>query len=535
MILLQLKIISFTYNLEISAFMGNKNKQSLVFWVLFIVLSIHFKFYETINLAPQSTDLWRQADCYSIALNYYQNGFHFFKPQVHFLFEQNGYAAGEFPIIYFVSAILFKIFGVHYFLFKGLNLLIFFTGLYSLFRLSLRLTDDILFSYILSILYFCTPIVFFYANNFLSDVSALSFNIIGTLFFIKFLDDKSRKKLLIAATCFALAGLLKASASIFLIAIICSIFTELFITKTKSKFFIVIKSNQYQIICSLTIALSIIVSWYLYAIAFNQSNHTAFFGTKAMKGWPIWENNFMEINESISYFKIFHIEILSPVNLILFLFSSVLIVIYTNRVDRLLLKIWIFLQIGLSLFIAYFWKGFQDQQYYLVNLLMLPILSLLFAYKLLLSFNLRNSIVKTGYTILIFSTLYVIYTSKNVYKCYYKGGWRHQKLNTTYYEKDIEKELNKMGITKKDKVISLEDGTPNGSLSMLNRSGWSSYGFKKNNLISYEDFESKINMGATYLILNDTSILKNDTVKYYAIAPLGNYKALYFYKLRTQN
>ena len=125
--------------------MNNKVKQNILFTIIFVALSFHFKFYETINLPPQSTDLWRQADCYTIALNYYQNGFHFFKPQVHFLFTQNGYAAGEFPLIYFISAVLFKIFGVHYFLFKGVNLLIFFVGLYDLFKLALKLTNDLFF------------------------------------------------------------------------------------------------------------------------------------------------------------------------------------------------------------------------------------------------------------------------------------------------------------------------------------------------------------------------------------------------------
>jgi hypothetical protein len=510
-----------------------KVKQNLIFLVLFIALSIHFKFYETINLPPQSTDLWRQADCYSIALNYYQHGFDFFKPQVHFLFEQNGYAAGECPLIYFIAAMLFKIFGVHYFLFKGLNVLIFFAGLFSLFKLSVKFTNDLLFSYILAVLYFCTPVIFFYANNFLSDVSALSFNLIGVLFFSVFLEENSRKKLFIAAACFAIAGLLKASAAIFLIAIICALFTELFVTKAKSNYYHVININKFQLLFSLTLALSLIVSWYLYAIAFNKSNQTIFFGTKAMKGWPLWENNIDGLKETINYFESIHIEILSPVNLFLFVLALILIVIFIKRVDRLFFKIWLFLCIGLSLFIAYFWKGFQDQQYYLVNLIILPILSILFAYKIVDSLNLNEKIIKLCYTMLICSTLFVIYKSKNVYKCYYKGGWRHQKLNEVYYDSHIEIELTKLGITKNDKVISLEDGTPNGTLSMLNRSGWSSYGFNKNMQFANDGFDSKIKMGARFLILNDTALLRNESVKYYAQTAIGNYNGLYFYKLRN--
>jgi hypothetical protein len=513
--------------------MHNKFKQNFVFWILLIVLAVHFKFYETINLPPQSTDLWRQADCYAIALNYYQNGFHFFKPQVHFQFEQNGYAAGEFPLVYFVAALLFKLFGVHYFLFKGVNLFIFFAGIYALFRLSLKLTKDLIFSYILSVLYFCTPIVFFYANNFLSDVSALSFNIIGLLYFIVFLEENKQKKLFIAATCFALAGLLKASASIFLIAVIGAICTEIVFAKTKSKYYDVIRLNQIKIIVSLSIALSLIVSWYFYAIGFNKGNHTVFFGTKAMKGWPLWENSFEAFKESLNYFRLIHVEILSPINLILFVFSTIIIFTNIKRVDRLFIKLYCFLFLGLFLFIAYFWKGFQDQQYYLVNLLLFPILSVLLAYNIFLVLNKSQRNKNIAYTILICFSFYVIYTSKNVYKCYYKGGWRHQKLNETYYDSNLESQLASIGISKNEKVVSLSDGTPNGTLSMLNRRGWSSYGFNKNQSFSKASFDAKIKMGATYLILNDTSLLSNEIIKFYAQTAIGNYKGLYFYKLPT--
>ncbi len=120
-----------------------------------------------------------------------------------------------------------------------------------------------------------------------------------------------------------------------------------------------------------------------------------------------------------------------------------------------------------------------------------------------------------------------------MYKCYYKGGWRHQKLAEVYYEKNIGEILNTMGISKNDKIISIDDGTPNGTLSMLNRKGWSSYGFDKDKNFKKEEFESKIAMGASYLILNDTSFLNNEIVKYYTKKPVGNYKNLFCFDLKN--
>lgn len=505
-------------------------KHKAAFIAIFTVLSIHFKFYETINLAPQSTDLWRQADCFSIALNYYQHGFHFFKPQVHFLFTQNGYAAGEFPIIYFLSAILFKLFGVHYFLFKGLNLGIFFLGLYFLFKLTFKFTNNPILPYFICILYFCTPVIFFYANNFLSDVSALSFNIIGLYFFQKFFDTQEIKILSLAASCFALAGLLKASASILVIAILCAVFFELLFSQGQSIYYNNIKKYKYTIFTQLIFSILLIVAWYSYAIKFNQSNQTVFFGTKAMKGWPIWENNFTQIIDTLNNFKLIHVEILSSLNLVLFVICMGLVIFLRKKADAFYIKLLSFLCLGLCLFIAYFWKGFQDQQYYLVNLIILPIITCLLAFNIISQFDINKYKIYTNTTI-IFCILFVIYTGKNIYKCYYKGGWRHQKLADVYYEKNLENKLLAMGINKSSKIISIDDGTPNGTLAMLNRSGWSSYGFNRARNFKISEFESKIKMGASFLILNDTSFLKNQTIKMYTQKPIGNYKNLYCYKL----
>lgn len=506
-------------------------KHKVAFTVIFVILAIHFRFYETINLPPQSTDLWRQADCYSIALNYYQHGFNFFQPQVHFLFSQNGFAAGEFPLIYFVSAILFKFFGVHFFLFKGLNLLIFYLGLYFLFKLGYRFINEAFFPLFIGILYFCTPVIFFYANNFLSDVSALSFNIIGLYYFIYFLDTSKNKALIIAALCFALAGLLKASASILVIAILCALLMELIFKKSSSQYAEVINRNKFKLILLPGISIMMIIFWYLYAIYFNHSNQTVFFGTKAMAGWPIWENNFNQMLETLHNFRSIHVEILSSVNLILFIPSVALVLFFRKKLEPVFFNIWLFLWIGLAMFVAYFWKGFQDQQYYLVNLIILPLFNTILAFKSLREWSIFPKLKNYAYSIALCCMLFVIYTGKNIYKCYYKGGWRHQKLYEVYYEKNIEDKLNTLGISKAAKVISIDDGTPNGTLAMLNRSGWSSYGFDKNRNFKIEEFESKINMGASFLILNDTNFLSNEIIKNYTQKPIGKYKNLYFYKV----
>src|SRR5436305_14486203 len=56
---------------------------------------------------------WRQSDVAAIARNYFQGGFHFARPQIDWAGDQPGYVGTEFPILPFVAALCYKIFGVH--------------------------------------------------------------------------------------------------------------------------------------------------------------------------------------------------------------------------------------------------------------------------------------------------------------------------------------------------------------------------------------------------------------------------------------
>src|SRR5215471_13232568 len=56
---------------------------------------------------------WRQSDVAAIARNFFQNGFHFSRPQIDWAGDQPGYVGTEFPILPFIAALCYKLFGVH--------------------------------------------------------------------------------------------------------------------------------------------------------------------------------------------------------------------------------------------------------------------------------------------------------------------------------------------------------------------------------------------------------------------------------------
>ena len=85
------------------------------------MLSFVFDYHKTTQLKPQSSHAWRQSDCASFALNYYNYNRFITHPRLHNRLEGDGYMVGEFTGLYYVSAQLYKVFGVHDFIPRFLN------------------------------------------------------------------------------------------------------------------------------------------------------------------------------------------------------------------------------------------------------------------------------------------------------------------------------------------------------------------------------------------------------------------------------
>src|SRR5207249_2689401 len=56
---------------------------------------------------------WRQSDVAAIARNFYEGGFRFAYPQIDWAGDATGYVGTEFPILPFLTAICYKVAGIH--------------------------------------------------------------------------------------------------------------------------------------------------------------------------------------------------------------------------------------------------------------------------------------------------------------------------------------------------------------------------------------------------------------------------------------
>ena len=125
---------------------------------------------------------WRQTDVAAIARNYFENGFHFARPQIDWAGDQPGFVGTEFPILPFTAAIAYKYLGVQEWIGRLQTILTFAFSLPFLFVIVRRAFDQTAAMYAL-VFYSFAPLSIAAGRAFLPDMAALSLALIGLYFF----------------------------------------------------------------------------------------------------------------------------------------------------------------------------------------------------------------------------------------------------------------------------------------------------------------------------------------------------------------
>lgn len=507
-------------------------KGEIILLLSLVALGWFYGYGETMFYMPQSTDIWRQSDCASFALNYVQNGMDFFHPQVHHCLNPSadGCAAGEFPLIYYVVAILYKLFGVNVFLFRLTNTIIFAVGMLALYKIVFYFLKDHFYSLFIPCLLFSSPIIAFYANNFLSDVSSLSFTFMAWYQALKYKRDQRKINFILSMVFFTIAMLLKANSAISFFALGCIFFIELnnwnaFDEQKK------IFNNRVLNISGFMIAAIAAVAWYKWAIAYNEKHQTIFLGTQSWPGWPIWEVSDADYVSTLTSMFFNTNSMFNLFTTAVFLFTLFFVIANRRFLPDFLFGIYLLLLTGSLLFLLYFFVGFRNQSYYYINLMTLPVFTFiitLYILKVRYEKMYQSGIFKLMVTALLI--LNILHTSTELTKSFYQNGWRHSQLSSTLYEDEFRQFLDSK-VPFEDKVISIPDGTPNSTLYVLNRKGWSNYGFP-NSAVDSVTMVDFINKGAAYLITTAESESEAKILQPFKKSEVGVYKNVHIYSLK---
>ncbi len=497
-----------------------------IFVIIFVLVAIIYNYHEILFLPPQSIHLWRQCDCLSQTMNYYQDGNLFLMPALHNLGNDGtGRAMSDFPIIYYLTAQIWHCTGPSESVMRIINLSIFIAALFMLFKTTELLLHDSYVALFIVFLLFSSPFLVYYANNFLMDVPAFSLALIGICFFERFYTTSKGKHLCLFALFFAFAGLLKISALLGFFAVLGIFILELLGMKIRgrSKIF---SSPRIQII-PFAVVLLVVFVWYFYARHYNATYNRGFFLTQVI---PIWTLTTAEIQSVVHHlsdhfrWNYFRLEISY-----LILLFWILSLLFASRSSRVLTLLNLMLPAGVVAFGILFFDLLKDHDYYMINaLIAIPIMVLGFVMML-------KKRLPSFYRSIFFRVLLVVilihsidFARRRIHGRYDPDSWQNKSYVVEKQQfLQLPEYFTALGIQPDDRVISLPDPSPNITLYMMNRKGWTNYNIWMNS----NNIHEKIEMGADYLIISDPHLLEMRQLQPFFHHKVGQLEHIYIFKL----
>lgn len=163
-------------------------KDKLLITFKFFILWLGFAWYagifDHLHELPRGVHQGAQCDRASLAQNYYYGGMNFLYPEVNEDRCIDGIVSCELPLTPYLSAALYQLFGYDEIWFRLLSFALFSLGMFALFLL-FKTQMNQLNALLLVITIQCSPILMFYAANFIPDISALGLSLIAVFLFFK--------------------------------------------------------------------------------------------------------------------------------------------------------------------------------------------------------------------------------------------------------------------------------------------------------------------------------------------------------------
>ena len=541
--------------------MKNNLFELFIFSTCFYALCWYFDYPHIYTLAPQGQHAWRQTDGASQALNYYQFGLNFFKPEVHNVVVNGGQSAAEFPILYYISALMMSLLGAETGVMRVVHLAFYGVGLWYLFKIlrgvsrhgqcvmgngQLRMgngqsvMDDRLWemgSFVFalsgSLILFCLPVVVFYAFNFLPNAPALGLIFISWWCFYRFIQDKKPVFLIKTMIWTGLAAIIKPTMLISFF-VIGGIWLFDLIKKNSYKYSELKEKTSVfnQPLKEAWTFLIVIIPFIAWRIWANAHSNPELFLNKPL---PIWEASKGQNDwtwQWLNEFWLHKITFNQPTYL--FLISSIiLMLIFIKKIPTWITLAWVLMLLGVLSEGALFFQQFSVHDYYAIDFLMLPAFSLIilgFILKQIVfklknngqkslrgTWQLRGQLLTGGVSIIMLFLLIsnARHAKSDLEDRYnFKDPYLNGENKALYKTKELRRFIKSLGISPQDTVLSINDPSPNTTLFYLNLKGFTLWNEK---LKICSDAQSKLPDEAciNYLI-------KNKNCQYLIISHLDN-------------
>jgi 4-amino-4-deoxy-L-arabinose transferase-like glycosyltransferase len=437
------------------------------------------------------------------------------------LWGYNGYAISEFPVLYWMTGKLYKVFGYHELIARLVTYSVFLIGLIFLFELCFKFFKNKWFALVPALIIYSSPIMVYYALNFLPNIPAFSLMLCSWFFFFKYLDSRKFNDFVLCSSFALLSSLLK-PVEIFnyliMFGLLCFEYLQWF---GLSHF----KYSKKEIRSIIIIFCGVIYGTFLWInYAKGYANSFGYHGN-LLGILPIWEMTHSRVIETFQIIQekwAYQLFWTPAYFLLLVLFFCV--ILFYKRINRYLFLAIMFTFLAQVVYIILFFDTFYHHDYYMINIYVVPILVLIGFIQVWESFKVPKFI---NISALIFLSAFLFITLKHskhiIHNRYY--GFLKEGINP--HLQTITPYLRSIGINRDDIIISVPDNSPNMSLYLMNQKGWTNSFVRDSSNIPYF-----INQGAKYLIVNESIFVHSDWYEPYMKNLIAEYHGIKIYEIK---
>lgn len=515
----------------------------LIYLAIFILQCFAYHYNRILPLRPRSVHHWRQADGLVIAQNYYEEDRGFFNPATNLIsYSGSRDAVSEFPIIQYIVAQLWKVFGVHEWIYRLINIIFLLTGFMIFMKAVEKEIQNSAIPILLCTLFFASSTVAFYGSNFLPDIPALGCTLAASGMLLRYRQNANSAVFLGSILFFTLGALFKVS-----FAMVPLSFFIMWLVQQVSRQIKIFHKPLLEII-GFIFFVSIIFFWLRWVNFYNSSNGQVVFLTSIK---PIWDTPEMAvIKESLrDIFSWSVYEFFTAPVWLFFLTVFFALILHFKRTDKPLLLLSIVLFLACIVYAVLFFQNFPGHDYY--YLAFLPFIAFtIFSALSYLKINhpavLNSTKLQLLFFVVIFLNVWVASVKMESRYFMERGNrkysflisrgqrdhanynhWNHSVTMKSY--ETITPYLRSLGIKREDMVVCIEDPSPNISLYMANQVGWTSFGLNESDPDYISD---KIKRGAKYLFLNREFLKEKEYAKPYISHKMGQYQNVEIFDLR---
>lgn len=473
----------------------------LLFSVSITLLFLIFGFGKYLFCIPQGIHFWRQTDSLAFTLGYYYFNFDFFSPSILNAEANNCQCASEFPVLYYLTAIVYHITTEHVAALKMLNTGILLLGFYCFYKILKSYYHEQFYALAFTLLYLSSGVLLYYGIGVIPDPPALGLTLIGFYFYHLFSEKYRIRFFWLAILLFSLGTLIRISFSIIPIALFAVTAFSYLLNKTRQ---VVDRKIIISFLLGLVIFVSAIAAWNLYVISYNETNHCFFFLTKTNAFWQNSNWNVNEVYERISKYWYSFFYYYSTWHVLFALAAAALLLFWKNT-----LKINAFgllMLLGSATYALLFYFQFYEHDYYFIALIpvIMIIASLGFANCLALIPRFFKNIIPR-IALLVLVILSFNFAAQKLESRYLVGANDYH-ASSGFKLSNAANILSTLGIPQSARVVVLPAMAPNGALYFLKRQGFT---INDTNEYAINKLNFAIDKGTEYCCILDSSYLTN--------------------------